>query len=1043
MMEAAFGDGGWLSELLDNYKVRPGQLELAQSIEDALFSGTHLLADAPTGCHAKGQPILLHNGKVKNVEDIKKGDKLMGPDSKPRRVLSVCRGKEKMVMVTPTKGSPWSVNHSHILSLVRTETSSKETKRSDYQGGSIIDIPVREWEKWTKSQKHLYKLFRTGVDFPAPRSRLNQPILTIRPYHLGLFLGDGSVADKSFSITTADGEIASAAYDLAKLFGLGIRVVEEGGNGLASRYYLKNNNQKGTKRNPLISEIRRLGLYDKRSNTKFIPHLYKIGSEEERLDLLAGLIDSDGHLTCNSYEIVTASMDLCQDILFVARSLGFAANWGPKKVGSGLYCRAHISGDVDRIPCRVLRKVAKPRQQKKSVLRTGFQIKHLEEGEYYGFTLDGDGRYLLGDFTVTHNTGKSMAYGIPAAIFAMATKTPVIITTANITLQEQLYRKDLPMIVQALSDKLEDEDGDTLEDMKFTLMKGMSNYVCMDKISELDRMGTHEDWFNEIADWAAGSLDGDKSELPVEYPSHIWRNVSSSADECTKSSCKHFQDCFALKARNTGGANVVVTNYHMLYTDILVRMATAGNSFILPKHKVVIMDEGHEAVDIAQSFGGFEITKANVQWLARGMSKMRQPAAKGLMAAVQSCSEKFFGELRGVDTDDIIRRPLGSDEGLVSALKESSKMISDAAGGNSPIEGTEAQRRTIARLRLLAGSMGKMAYDIEGVALGRMSESGKPVLPSGMVYYVDKASPDSGKNTDPRLCCKMVEVQEFLRENLFSLKTVVAISATMASGNNFKFISGEMGLKPGEYESKIIGSPFDPSRMLVVVPSNAPTPKERDRHTAYVCHAVERVVKTLGGRTMALFTSYRALKAVERHLLERQAHLPMKLQVLTQGRMPKSRIIETFKNTDQAVILGTSSFWQGVDIPGQALSCLIIDKFPFLPPSDPVLRYLEDMAEIEGGSIFFNYSVPKAIIALKQGSGRLIRTEQDYGVVILCDNRIDTTGYGKQFRKSFPNGHYRSSDIEDVGYFLAEMKGKDGTGTQTSQGSAESGSRAR
>lgn len=620
-------------------------------------------------------------------------------------------------------------------------------------------------------------------------------------------------------------------------------------------------------------------------------------------------------------------------------------------------------------------------------------------------------RHLLADAPT--GTGKSLAYGIPAVIYSMVTGKRVLIVTANITLQEQLYRKDLPLIVDILHGKIRD-NGKTLPDIEFALIKGMANYVCKDKLADLEDGRYGQDWFKEISAWARRSITGDKSELPKEYPPQIWREVSCTSDECTKASCDYAEECFALSSKNTG-ANVVITNYHMLYTDIMVREATKGRSATLPDYDVLVMDEAHEAVDIAQSFSGFELSRGRFEWIAKGLAKAKSDETPIAVEAIRRCTERFFERLQGTRDDDILQKPLGFDEGLVSALDAGRNVIAEAYRGVNEKDRSlpEKVRRTVSRLRMLSGSMVKVAAELESVAFGVVQEDKKMRLPRGKVFYIEK-----DRESGTKVCCKAVKVQTYLQENIFSRKAVIAVSATLASSDGFKFVSGEMGLQPSQFDSIRIGSPFDPSRMLVVVPADAPEVKQRDLHMEYVANLVADVAARLGGTTMALFTSHKALRLASEKMIRRR--IP-DLLVLTQGEMPKSRIIETFKATKHAVILGTASFWQGVDIPGQALSCLIIDKLPFLPPNDPVLRYMEEELDQVGKSAFHEYSIPKAVIALKQGVGRLIRTETDYGVVVLCDNRVDTVGYGKQFRKSFPNGHYRSNQTSDVKHFLDEM----------------------
>lgn len=613
------------------------------------------------------------------------------------------------------------------------------------------------------------------------------------------------------------------------------------------------------------------------------------------------------------------------------------------------------------------------------------------------------GRHLLAEGPT--GTGKSLAYGVPAALHSFSTSTSVVIATANITLQEQLYNKDIPLIAKVLGGNAEFEDG-PLPALRFQLLKGMGNYLCLDKLHEIVDSGKALDPdYLEIEKWAHTTKTGDKSELLKEYPGHVWSDVCATSEECTKGNCRHVQDCFVFKMRHGDGSDphLVVTNYHMLYTDMVVREATGGKVSFLPPYHALIMDEAHEAVDIAMSFNGFELTMSKMKWLSRLLYKLDDHAANIAARALTMASEKFFDALAKRESHDIIRKPLGFDGGLVSALMDAADYIKKNVIVG---EGTESAERTNARLKALEKTYLKRAKELSEITAGEK-------LPEGKVYYVEK------DDKAVKLCCKAVNVQEFLRKNVFSTKTLVATSATLSTGGDFDFIAEELGLNPREYEECQAPHPFNPERVLLIVPAGLPAPKQQEQHTAAVAKVIERLVNDLQGRTMALFTSYRALNQVAKYLRGK-----VKVRLLLQGELPKSRIIEEFKKDSKSVILATSSFWQGVDIPGQALSCVVVDKFPFLPPSDPVLKYMEEKMEGEGGSAFFDYSLPKAIIALKQGIGRLIRTEDDYGVIVLCDTRIDTTGYGRQFNKALPEGCFRSEngDLGDAKAFLDEME---------------------
>ena len=626
-----------------------------------------------------------------------------------------------------------------------------------------------------------------------------------------------------------------------------------------------------------------------------------------------------------------------------------------------------------------------------------------------------EGKHLLAEAPT--GTGKSFAYGIPAAIHAFATGTPVVIATANITLQEQLFNKDLPLIAKVLNGKLE-IDEKVVPPLRFRLIKGMNNYLCLDKLNEIldnDDVNISSDYL-EIAKWATETNTGDKSELLKEYPPQVWGDVAASSEDCTHQHCKYCEKCFIGRARgeyDVQEPHIIVTNYHMLYTDMVVSEATGGQVHMLPEYRTLIMDEAHEAVDIAMSFNGFEFTVSKLKWLSRNLLKSEEHEANVIGRAIGKAAESFFDRLQGSFSYDIIKSPLGFDGGLVYALKAAAEYAK--AFVMPDFNATDSARRTSARMKAMMRTYRKRAREVEEIAQGVQQENKSWALPDDKVYYLEKDNKGGVS-----LCCKAVKVQGFLRDNVFSTKTLVATSATLSTGGNFKFIASEFGLQREEYEECQAPNPFDPEHVLLIVPVGLPPPKQQDQHTASVARVIERISLDLNGRTMGLFTSYRALNQVYTYLKGRLGSI----RILLQGELPKSLIIELFKKDDRAIILATSSFWQGVDIPGKALSCVVIDKFPFIPPSDPVLKYMEGKMETENKSSFFDYSVPKAIIALKQGVGRLIRTEEDVGVIVLCDNRIDTTGYGKQFMKAFPSGCFKSEtgDLGDAKGFLDDME---------------------
>ena len=393
-MGTALGDDAFtaISEMRGLIRLPTGIPDLDVAFEGGLPKGQLGVAVGDTGdgkCHAAGQGILMYDGRVKKVEDILPGDTLMGAGGSPRTVLRVNSGYGRMYDVVPKDGAAWRVNADHVLSLVHTNT------------GEVVDVSVSDWLRWPVGMKHLFKLFRSNMlEFGCDRL-----VLPLEPYFLGVLLGDGSFSGYDIRVTTADDEVWLEVQRQCLKFGLKL------GNHALSRtapsYSLAGT--KG-KKNPIARALEHLGLRGAPCGSKHIPQVYKVASREDRLALLAGLIDTDGARNKSAYDLVFKSRALADDLCFVARSLGFRAVVKPCKKACqtgavGTYYRVGISGDVREIPVRLERKRVSVRKQKKDPLRVGFSIREAPIVErYYGFTLAGDGRYLLDDFTVTHNS---------------------------------------------------------------------------------------------------------------------------------------------------------------------------------------------------------------------------------------------------------------------------------------------------------------------------------------------------------------------------------------------------------------------------------------------------------------------------------------------------------------------------------------------------------------------------------------------------------------------------------------------------------------
>lgn len=393
--------------------LRHKQPEHAQKILRALLYNKAAIDASDTGCHAKGTRILMYDGSDKAVEDIAVGDLIMGWDSTPRTVLRLARGRERMARIVPVKGEPFIVNESHLLTLV--QTNSCAARPGEFStNGRILDVTVREWQGWIASMKHRHKLFRASAITCWPTKQF-----LLDPYHLGVLLGDGACRNEyALSICKPDPEMAGIVGEIATAFQCHIRIAPGDDKHCVSYYF--------TSSSALWAELSRLGVAGCGSGDKAIPSDYLAAGVEQRRALLAGLLDTDGHQNRQGgYDFISKSQALAKGLVFLCRSLGIAAYLKPTEKycqtgAGGVYWRVTISGDCDQLPMRIERKKARPRTQKKSVLRTGFRVEYLPEDDYYGFSISGDGRFLLGDFTVTHNTGKTYSSLVVARIFQCA-----------------------------------------------------------------------------------------------------------------------------------------------------------------------------------------------------------------------------------------------------------------------------------------------------------------------------------------------------------------------------------------------------------------------------------------------------------------------------------------------------------------------------------------------------------------------------------------------------------------------------------------------
>jgi ATP-dependent DNA helicase DinG len=625
-------------------------------------------------------------------------------------------------------------------------------------------------------------------------------------------------------------------------------------------------------------------------------------------------------------------------------------------------------------------------------------------------------------------TGKSLAYAVPASYYAWSTGRPVVIVTANIALQEQIVNKDLPLL-QSIAPW----------PFTFALMKGRNNYLCEDKRATFaankfanygqggfgfERSEEERRQLKIVGDWAdechaAGPLEesGDVSDLPFVPMPHVWKNFSVSADECKKNHCKFRDGCFANAAFDRARtAKVVVTNYHLLFAHLSVFLST-GIDIVLPPFEVAVLDEAHKAADIARDFFGFKITQEVCKRLGR---KIGREDAR-VQEAIDRGSTYFFHSMLNLRHDPKRYKARITGDFIFDET-DSWSQLKDALGAACGIFELRCQKASAAyeAIRTNGGGLSKEADDaLDEVGeaerdrdrclevSGQLAQAMDPRNNLSNVFFLEED--EKGRVT---VSSKLIYASEVLEPALFNKEarsrgpdgstiignpvTVICTSATLATnGTSFDYVAAEMGVPKG-YHELVAQSPFDwPRQCLFIVPSDMPNPQDEEFKDA-VARTVEKTVLLAGGRTLALFTSNRVLNHTYDTIVG--ACRRNRITLLKQGDAPRMKLIEQFKADVSSVLLGTESFWAGVDVPGEACSVVIIDRLPFPTPDDPVL----DVLSAADDKWFFRYSVPRAMIAFKQGFGRLIRSTSDKGVVVCLDQRLATKRYGRDFLRSLP-----------------------------------------
>jgi ATP-dependent DNA helicase DinG len=588
-------------------------------------------------------------------------------------------------------------------------------------------------------------------------------------------------------------------------------------------------------------------------------------------------------------------------------------------------------------------------------------------------------------------TGKTFAYLVPALLSG----GKVIVSTGTKTLQDQLFNRDLPAVREALK-----------APVTVAMLKGRANYVCHHHLESaqaegrfLSRDDVHH--LHEIGRFAQRSQTGDKSELAiVPETAAIWASVTSTRDNCLGQDCSHYKECFVMEARKRAqAADVVVVNHHLFFADVMLR--DEGVAELLPAANTVIFDEAHQLPEIAGLFFGEDISTSQFLDLARDARAEAITEAKDFKPLPEAASalEKAVRDFRLVFGLDAARMPVqkaldrkGFGEGLDNLklrLGELAALLEKQAERGPGLE-----------------NCWQRAVSLQGQLAGWQSGAN-----ANLVRWVEVFSHSVQLHATP---LSIAEI--FSKQIEGQARAWVFTSATLAVKSDFSHYLGQMGLM--EASTGFWESPFDyPRQAVLYVPQGMPEPNSQDYAIAVARAALPAIVAS-GGRAFVLCTSLRAMRDIHAWLKEAFERDGLEFPLLLQGETSRSETLERFRKLGNAVLVASQSFWEGVDVRGEALSLVVIDKLPFAPPDDPVLAARIDKFNAEGKSAFMEYQLPYAVITLKQGAGRLIRDEGDRGVLMICDKRLVEKQYGRRIWQSLPPMK-RTRELAEVESFFA------------------------
>jgi len=594
-------------------------------------------------------------------------------------------------------------------------------------------------------------------------------------------------------------------------------------------------------------------------------------------------------------------------------------------------------------------------------------------------------------------TGKTLAYLIPALLSGRR----VLVSTGTKNLQEQLYFKDLPLLHEALNIPF-----------KATYMKGRNNYLCLHRFeaacdSPMPRPTTDHAYLTTLKEWAQQTEIGDRAELedlPDDLP--LWSEVSATQENCLGTECPEYNDCFVTQMRQRAiESDIVIVNHHLLCADAAVRQSGYGE--VIPDYSFAVVDEAHQLEDVATQYFGISVSTFRVEDLIKDGFRLMEaglpldpvPAdtVRAALGQVRDGADAFFTAVRGSKSE-----PAGVRSRIDAATFEPFADL-----GRALLDALSSLESELGLLTDLPEDFRALEHRVHEVdhELRFTLQASDPTH----VFFLEI------RNRGVFLRASPIDVSTMVRDSIWErLDGKILTSATLAVDSNFDYIRTRLGVGPA-YELRL-PSEFDFGHQAILyLPRRMPDPRTSGFTKAAAVEITE-IIKRTEGRALVLFTSYANLYGVRDIITEAGLDFPL----FVQGSAPRSTLLRRFRQTANAVLLGTSSFWQGVDVVGESLSCVIVDKLPFVSPGDPITAARMEALVVRGEDPFTNYQVPLAILALQQGLGRLIRHRSDRGVLAILDPRVRTKGYGQRFLASLPPAPV-THDVEEVGRFIGPV----------------------